>query len=150
MKTQDYTRTFQARASVQATLDAIDLVGAWWTTSFEGSAKNRNDTFHVHFGDTFVDFRVVEHTSSRIVWHVTNSRLAWLENANEWTGTDVIWDLTAAGDETRVQMTHRGLLPDVECFENCEKGWNFYVGRSLPRLLSEGQGLPDGRKAEHA
>ncbi|MCP6770020.1 hypothetical protein NL529_34745, partial [Klebsiella pneumoniae] len=76
------------------------------------------------------DFEVTEHTPSRIVWHVTRSLLPWIEDTTEWTGTNVIFEITAAGDETRVQMTHDGLMPGVECYENCERGWNFYVGKS--------------------
>jgi hypothetical protein len=39
-------------------------------------------------------------------------------------------------------MTHIGLVPGVECYEDCKKGWNFYVGESLFRWMTEGKGLP--------
>jgi len=145
MNQQDYTTTIQSRASVRDTIEAIDRVGAWWTTSFQGAAQKPGDTFNVRFGETFVNFTIVEHTATRIVWHVTESRLPWLKDETEWTGTDVIWDVAVAGGETQVQMTHKGLVPQVECFENCKKGWNVYVGESLRKLLAEGQGSPDGK-----
>ena len=39
-------------------------------------------------------------------------------------------------------MTHVGLTPDKECYEDCNKGWSFYVGESLRKLITEGKGLP--------
>ncbi len=53
----------------------------------------------------------------------------------------MIWEITATSNETSVQMTHKGLVPQAECFANCQKGWNFYVGESLQKLLNEGRGL---------
>lgn len=149
-KERDYTKTILANTSAAKVVEAIDDVGAWWTRSFRGAAKNAGDTFQVRFGETFVDFEVAEHSDEKIVWHVTRSRLHWLKDEAEWTGTDVVWRVAAEGGATKVQMTHEGLLPAVECYENCERGWDFYVGKSLQKLLVEGEGLPDARTREHA
>jgi hypothetical protein len=148
MSTQDYTMTIHASTSAKKAVEAIDHVDAWWTASFRGAAQRVGDTFTVHFGDTFVAFEVVEHTDERIVWRVTDSLLPWLRDKTEWTGTDVVWQVTLEGRETSVKMTHMGLVPTVECYANCERGWDFYVGKSLQKLLVEGDGLPDGRKRE--
>ncbi len=150
MSTHDYTTTIHASTSAKNAMEAIDRVGAWWTKSFEGAAEHVGDTFNVRFGDTFVAFEVVAHTDDEIVWHVTDSLLPWLRDKTEWTGTDVVWRVAVEGRETSVQMTHRGLTPTVECYANCERGWDFYVGKSLRKLLVEGEGLPDGRTREQA
>jgi hypothetical protein len=150
MNAKDYTKTIRVRTSAKKAVDAIDDVAAWWTASFQGAAQRVGDTFNVRFGDTFVAFEVVEHTDERIAWRVTDSLLPWLRDKTEWTGTDVVWRVAVEGLDASVQMTHRGLVPSVECYENCERGWDFYVGKSLQRLLVEGEGLPDGRKREHA
>ena len=50
---------------------------------------------------------------------------------------------TPANDTTTVTMTHAGLTPAVERFEACKAGWNFHVGESLFKLLTEDIGLPD-------
>ena len=39
-------------------------------------------------------------------------------------------------------MTHVGLVPGIECYEDCEKGWDFYIKESLFKFLTEGKGLP--------
>jgi hypothetical protein len=150
MNAQDYTTTIHVSASAKKVAEAIDHVDAWWTASFQGAAQRSGDTFTVRFGDTFVAFEVVEHTDERIVWHVKESLLPWLRDKTEWTGTDVVWRVAVEGREASVQMTHRGLVPTAQCYANCERGWDFYVGKSLHKLLVEGEGLADGRTREHA
>ncbi len=49
MRPQDYTTTIRATVSTKKVIDAIDDVGAWWTTSFKGAAKKVGDKFGVRF-----------------------------------------------------------------------------------------------------
>ena len=37
-------------------------------------------------------------------------------------------------------------VPGVECYENCETGWDHYIKESLFKLLTEKKGLPEKRK----
>lgn len=142
---RDYQCTIEARVSASEAFDKIALVRQWWALTFEGSARRRGDTFSVRFGETFVEFRIADAVpDTRIVWEVVNSNLHSLRNKTEWTGTRVEWELSSGDDVTTVRMTHRGLVPAVECYNDCEKGWNFYVGKSLVRFLTEGEGLPHG------
>ena len=55
-----------------------------------------------------------------------------------------IWENENA---TQINFTHVGLIPEVECYENCKKGWNFFIGESLRKLITEGQGQPDRSRA---
>ena len=115
----------------------------WWTANFSGASGKVGDAFTVRFGETFVDFTVVEHVPTRrIVWRVTDCNLHFIEDKKEWKGTRVIFDLSSDGAATTVTMTHAGLMPDVECYENCRRGWNFFIKESLQKLLSENQGKP--------
>jgi hypothetical protein len=45
-------------------------------------------------------------------------------------------------------MTHAGLVPGIECYENCQKGWDFYLRESLQKLLRENEGVPHGRRMQ--
>jgi hypothetical protein len=69
--------------------------------------------------------------------------LHWLKDTTEWNGTSVVWDLSSHGGKTTLTMTHRGLVPGIECYETCEKGWNFYLEKSLFKFLADGEGLPE-------
>jgi hypothetical protein len=142
--TTDFTTALVVNQTPEEAFDAIADVGAWWTRSFKGNAKNENDVFSVTFGETSVDFKVTESVpGKKLVWLVTDSYLHWLADKREWTGTSVAWDITTTGSATQIVMTHIGLVPEVECFENCKKGWSFYVGESLYKLLTENKGSPD-------
>ena len=141
--TTDFTATIMVDQTPAEAFDAIANVRGWWTESFKGSAKSLNDVFSVQFGDTFVDFKIVECTPERrVVWRVTDCNLHWLADKQEWKGTQVVWDIVPVGNATEIVMTHIGLIPEIECFENCKQGWNFFVGESLLKLLTEKKGMP--------
>lgn len=44
----------------------------------------------------------------RIVWLVTSSRIAFVADREEWTGTEVIFDLVPHDGGTELTFTHRG------------------------------------------
>lgn len=79
----------------------------------------------------------------KIVWLVTDSSIHWLKDKTEWSGTKVVWEASSAKGTTTIDMTHVGLVPEVECYDDCNEGWNFYVGKSLFKFLTENKGLPD-------
>ena len=133
-KGRDYTTTIRADSPATQAVEAIDRVGAWWTKSFEGSTQQVGDTFRVRFGETFVVFEILEHTGERIVWRVKESLLPWLRDKTEWTGTDVVWHVTVDGRETTVQMTHKGLVPNAECYASQVISASLLARLDLPRV----------------
>jgi hypothetical protein len=140
----DFTATLLVSQTPTEAFDAIANVSAWWAKSFKGNAKNENDAFSVTFGETSVDFKVTESVSGeKLVWLVTDCNLHWLTDKKEWKDTRIVWDIATTGNATEIVMTHVGLVPEIECFENCKKGWSFYVGESLYKLLTENKGMPD-------
>ena len=143
MNQQNYQCSIAADFTPNEAFEAINQVNAWWAKNFEGSAEKLNDVFTVHFGETFVTFKVTESIpGKKIVWDVTNCYLPWLKDKTEWNGTAVMFEISAFGDETQVTMTHIGLVPEVECFGACEAGWNEHFKGSLFKLLTEHAGVP--------
>ena len=147
--TSDFTVTVMVDQTPAEVFGAIANVRSWWNENFKGSAKGLNDVFSVYFGETFVDFKIVEWApEKKAVWLVTDCNLHWLIDKKEWKGTQVVWDISTIGNATEILMTHIGLVPEIECFENCKKGWNFFVGESLFKLLTEKKGMPGAAKNE--
>ena len=147
MKQHDYQSSVAARITPQEAGDRISRVVEWWTKGIEGHCEKPGDRFTVRFGDTFVDFEVVELIPGRrIEWRVVDCNLHWISDKKEWKDTSVVWEISADDGATRVTMTHRGLLPEVECYKDCKVGWDFYVGESLRKLLTDNKGLPDGQR----
>jgi hypothetical protein len=143
MKQQDYQFSFITPVGSEEALEGIGDVSAWWAKKVEGSSHLLHDIFTVRFGDTFVRFEITERIpGKKLVWYVTNCFLHWQNDKHEWKGTSVVWEVEPAAEGTRVTMTHKGLVPEVECFEDCQRGWNDHVGNSLVKYLVENVGMP--------
>jgi hypothetical protein len=49
----------------------------------------------------------------KVVWQITDSRLSFIQDTTEWTGTKVIFEISRERDKTWLVFTHEGLVPDV-------------------------------------
>jgi hypothetical protein len=81
-------------------------------------------------------------TNKKVVWKVTDCNLHWINNKKEWNGTEVVFEISEKKNSTQMDFTHVGLFPGVECYKDCEVGWNEHVGDSLLKVINEGQGMP--------
>lgn len=144
METQNYHRQVTVHKKPGEAFDAICHVSDWWAKDLTGSSGKLNDIFTVRFGETFVTFRITELIPGRkIVWYVNDCNLHWLNDKKEWKDTTVIWTLSSENGSTHIDFTHVGLIPEVECYDQCVKGWDFYVMESLKKLIIQGKGLPE-------
>ena len=140
----DYHVSIVVPGSTQTASDSISRVSDWWTVNATGDTINEGGVFLVPFGETFARFKIVENIpGKKIRWHILDCNLHWLKNKKEWKDTEILWEISPIGDSTRIDMTHIGLVPEIECFEDCNKGWNHYIRVSLYKLLTEGRGEPD-------
>ncbi len=152
MKKQDYTAAIAANITADAAFKGITYVSAWWSENFEGSSEKEGDVFTIAFNETtFVDFKVIEAVAGKkMAWLVTDCNLPWLADKKEWNGTKMIFEIIPGHNETQINFTHIGLVPEVECYDGCVKGWDQYIKDSLFKLLTEGKGQPQKRKLETA
>lgn len=151
MQATDYSHSFTVQATPEAVYDAIVRVTDWWTINTEGGTEAVGDEFTVQFADVHrTTQRITEaERGKRIVWRITESHLPWLKDREEWKGTQVVFLITPAAGGARLDFTHVGLTPQVECFTQCEKGWDYFIGTSLLKLITEGAGLPDTTQRTH-
>jgi hypothetical protein len=78
-----------------------------------------------------------------MVWLVLSAKLTFAENQSEWKGTEVVFEVSLKGKKTEVRFTHRGLVPALDCFDACSKGWTYYIQDSLRGLIMTGRGKPE-------
>ena len=139
-----YHGDFIANVSSDKAFDGIGHVANWWGKNTEGNSQKLGGVFTVRFGETFVKFKVAEYQPDRkITWDVTDCYLHWLDDKSEWKNTSLHWELTNKGEATKISFTHEGLVPEIECYQTCVKGWDQYVLGSLQKLLTTGKGAPD-------
>ncbi|MDX6258728.1 MAG: hypothetical protein QOH84_416 [Kribbellaceae bacterium] len=141
---RDYSTSFTVEQSAEEVYAAILNVGAWWTGELEGRADEVGAEFaYRHLPQHYSLQRVVEvEPGRRVAWQVVDSKLAFVSEPSEWTGSRIVFDI-APGVRTELRFTHLGLIPDVECFGACSTAWRHYVNGSLHSLITTGEGLPD-------
>lgn len=144
MSHQNYQSSFTVQHTAREAFDCITRVSDWWTCNLEGNSAVLNDVFTVRFGETWATIKLIEVTPDRkIVWQVLDCYLHFLRDKTEWKDTRIVWEISWDTNGTKVKMTHEGLVPEIECYDNCVDGWDHYVKKSLFQLLTEGKGLPD-------
>ncbi|GAB2664473.1 SRPBCC family protein [Nocardia goodfellowii] len=154
------SHTLTATMSVSQTPDevfaALTDVRGWWNENiigdtaapydefvFTDDSEYAGETVKAKTGIQYCRFQITEvDPGRRMVWRVVDSYLTFIEDRHEWTDTVVIFDLTATGEGTTLHFTHEGLTTESQCFEACSRGWEFYITKSLPQLITTGTGDP--------
>lgn len=143
MEKKNFHRSITVNASADEAMKKISQVTGWWAKNVKGKSEKLNDTFAVDFGKTYVDFTITELTpGKKVVWKVTDCNLHWINNKKEWNNTEVVFELSEKGNQTKIDFTHIGLTPGIECYKDCEAGWSEHFGESLVKFINEGTGMP--------
>lgn len=146
------THTFWVEQSPDEAFAAINNVRGWWSGNLEGSTDHLGAEFSYDVpGLHFSAHRITQFVpGQRVSWLVTDSRLTFVADEQEWTGTTVVFDLAARDGGTQVTFTHEGLVPQFECFDVCNQAWGGYITGSLRNLIATGVGQPNSIEGEEA
>jgi len=145
------TMTFSVDRSPKEVFDAINNVRRWWSEEIDGSTDKLGATFTYRYKDMHRSNQTITELvpHEKVAWHVSDSQLNFFRDKGEWDGTDIVFEIARKGDGTELRFTHVGLVPALECYGACEKGWGHYIKNSLRSLIKTGEGHPD-RKEEEA
>ena len=145
MKNRDFTTSISVDRTPEEVFAAINDVRGWWSGEIEGDADQLGAEFTYRYKDMHRSRQKVTESirGKKIVWHVFESRLGFIENKSEWTGTDIVFEISGKEGKTEVRFTHVGLVPQCECFDDCSNGWSSLVGGNLRKLITTRTRQPD-------
>lgn len=149
MKNQDFTTRFSVDQTPEEVFNAINHVRSWWSENIQGATDQLNSVFRYRYQDVHhAKMKITEQIpNQKIVWHVEENYFKFTEDEKEWTGTDIIFDIREQDGKTILEFTHRGLVPDFECFDLCKDAWTHYIPGSLKDLITTGKGNPTPMEA---
>ena len=143
MAASNFTTTLVVDKSAKEAFDAINNVRGWWQGELEGNTDKLNEEFvyrmeDIHFSKQKITTLV---PNEKVVWLITDSNLSFTKDKSEWTGTEVIFEISETDNKTQIRFTHSGLTSQFECYDACSNAWGLLVQESLRSLITTGKGV---------
>jgi len=146
---ESYAREIRIEGTAEAAYRALTLeFDKWWTASSQ-PLNAVGDTVTFRFDATYWTMRVAVLVPNETVelecveaHHSHKGLPASIEK--EWEGTRLRWDIEQQREKARISFLHEGLAPSLECYEICERGWDYFFVHSLKSYLETGLGSPYG------
>jgi uncharacterized protein YndB with AHSA1/START domain len=150
MKSEDFTTVVLVDAPAQNVFAAVNNVRGWWSENIDGDTDKLNGEFLYHYQDVHrAKMRITEFVpNKKVVWHVVDNYFKFTEDETEWKDTDVIFEIEEKEGKTQLTFTHKGLIPDYECYNVCHDAWTHYIQDSLKDLILTGKGSPTPKDTE--
>lgn len=148
MENKSYTTAIVVDQDSMTAFNAIQNFKAWWSDDIEGPSNQLNETFFYHYKDVHqCKLKLIEQLpNKRLVYLVLDNAFNFVEDKTEWVNTKLIFDITNNGEQTHIQFTHEGLVPDFACYDVCNDAWTSYIQGSLKSLITTGVGKPNPKE----
>jgi hypothetical protein len=149
MTNRNYTTTVSVDQSPKQVFDAITNVRGWWSGDIDGHTDKLGAEFTYRYQDLHRSSQKITELvpGKKVVWHVSNAKINFVEDKDEWNGTDIVFEITQKGKKTELRFTHIGLVPRIECYGKCAGAWGFYINESLRDLITTGKGDPNDNES---
>ncbi len=142
---KNYTTTFTVDKSHAEVFAAINNVRGWWSGESDGPTDTLGAEFTYRYQDLHRSTQKITELvpGKKIVWHVSDAKINFVKQKDEWNGTDVVFEIAKKDGKTELRFTHVGLRPTIECYGKCAGAWGFYIKDSLRSLITTGKGDPN-------
>lgn len=143
-RTTSFTTSILVDQSPQEVFDAVNDVRGWWSGKISGRTDHLGAVFEYRYKDLHRTTQKITEwvPGKRIVWQVTDSYIVFVDDTEEWNGTDIVFEITRTRGKTELHFTHVGLVPAVACYDKCEGAWTFLIHESLRDRITKGRGKP--------
>jgi uncharacterized protein YndB with AHSA1/START domain len=144
----DYQKTTRVKASPGALFDALTTVSgltAWWTRATGSGDAGGELKFFMNASEPLLIHVDQATRPTSVQWSVTDCPFL-----PDWVGTRPTFTITPIdGDASALQFRHHGLTPELDCIEQCTRGWDHFL-TSLREYVEDGRGMPRGSEADNA
>jgi uncharacterized protein YndB with AHSA1/START domain len=144
MQHRDFQTSITVNAPASEVFRAVNNVRQWWSENIEGDTNTAGSEFNYRYQDVHrTRIKVTELIpDQKVVWHVIDNYFNFTTDKTEWNNTDIIFEIASTDGKTQLTFTHRGLVPEYECFQVCHDAWTHYIQDSLKDLIMNGKGQP--------
>ena len=116
---------------VYAALTTPEGLKGWWTETCDvGTSVGGQSTFR--FDETYKTMRIEKLLpAAEVRWRCVDSSLELPQGrqSHEWIDTEFHFALTPLSEHsTALRFQHLGLLPPLECYNDCLHGWTRFLG----------------------
>ena len=145
----DYSASITTRLSAQQAYQIITEEMSDWWTPMSGQFLNLGDQAKTYFGGqsywSFTASVLSEFNRIELTCHDANHIHEGMDERirTEWLDSTLVFDIIEEGTHTRIDFTHRGLQPELLCFDVCKAGWDHYFLGSLKDYLEGKSGQPN-------
>ncbi len=148
-ETKSFSTSFTVDQDPHEVFEAINDVRGWWSGEIDGRTDELGAAFTYRYEGLHRSTQTITELvpGERVVWHVSDASLEFVDDEGEWKGTDIVFEIARKGDRTEVRFTHVGLVPRFQCYGDCSRGWGFFVNDSLRRLITTGRGAPNAKES---
>ena len=145
MKKKSFTTTISVAQTPNEAFVAINNVRGWWSGEIEGVTDKVGAEFTYRYKNAHRSTQKVMEfiPGEKVVWNVSESHLGFLKEKSEWTGTDIVFDISTKDGKTEILFTHSGLEPEIECNGSCSNAWGMLINGNLRKLIGTGKNQPD-------
>jgi len=145
MTKRDFTLTISVDQAPEEVFDAINDVRGWWSGEIDGDTDQLGAEFVYRYEDLHRSKQKITELvrGKKIVWHVLDAQLSFVEDQSEWKGTDIVFEISKKGGKTEVRFTHVGLNSRYQCYDGCSSAWSTLVSGNLRKRIATGKRQPD-------
>ncbi|WP_142784137.1 SRPBCC family protein [Changchengzhania lutea] len=146
----NYQNNQLIKSSQEKAFNAVlSHIPLWWGKIDNINLQKVGDQFSIFFEENTVwKFEITKISPNKeIRWKCIEAYhiITGLDDIEtEWLNTELIWKFSESDTKNQILLSfeHKGLSPQLNCYEACNNGWNYFVG-SLKLLLETGKGTPN-------